>query len=262
MKLKPTFSSFLLRYFIFTYFLIWSIFAIVIKDEVGLRWYIFLWIVMTVIPAIIHAFKRVKFGWFFWIGMLDLVAFLPKIKPVYSKMIALSTNENYQGILEWFQNLSEVKVYVFVSIISIIITQLYRLTFSYEVNEASISLRSGIFSRKDRTIISAHITDLDVVRGFFQRIVGIGTIIPITSSGIGTGANTVFGGIEAQSKAGLGGVAGGARSERVEIVDPTNSIYGIKNPEKIKEEILLLIQTPNVRGSNKNKVKEKMYKVQ
>ncbi len=242
MKLKPTFSSFLLRYFIFTYFLIWSIFAVAIRGEMGLGWYISLWIFMTIIPAVIHTFKRVKFSWFFWIGMLDLMAFLPKIKPIYSRLISLSTNGSYQDILKWFQNLSEIKIFVFVSIIGIVVTQLYRLTFSYEVSETSISLRSGIFSRKDRTIISAHITDLDVVRGFLQRMIGIGTIIPITSSGMGTGANTVFGGIEAQSKAGLGGIAGAARSEKVEIVDPTNSIYGVKNPEKVKEEILLLIQ--------------------
>ncbi len=242
MKLRPSFSSFLLRYFIFTYFLIWSIFAVAIRDKVGLGWYIFLWIVMTTVPAIIHAFKRVRFGWFFWIVVLDLVAFLPKIKPVYSKFESFSANGSYQDILKWFQNLSEIKVFVFVSITGIVITQLYRLTFSYEVNETSISLRSGIFSRKDRTIISSHITDLDVIRGFFQRMFGIGTIIPITSSGMGTGANSVFGGIEAQSKAGLGGVIGSMRSEKVEIVDPTNSIYGVKNPKKVKEEILLLIQ--------------------
>ncbi len=242
MKLKPTATSFFMRYSIFTYFFLWALFSLAIKDEISFGWYLFIWILMTLLPALFHTFKRVRFGWFFWIGLLDLIAFLPKINSLYSKIEALSSNEVYRAILGWFQGFSEVKIFIIVSLIGIAISQLYRLTFSYEINENGISLKSGIFSRKDRTIISAHITDIEVDKGFFQRFWGIGNVIPITSSGMGGGANMVFGGLEAQTKAGIGGIVGSARSQNVAINDPAYIIYGVKNPERVKDEILSLIQ--------------------
>jgi len=241
-KLKPTVTSFLIRYFIFTYFFLWALFSLAIKDKIGFGWYLLIWILMSLLPALLYTFKRVNFGWFFWIGLLDLVAFLPKINFLYSSIEALSSNEIYRAILEWFQGISEIKVFTVVSLIGIAISQIYRLTFSYEMNENGISLKSGIFHRKDRTIISSHITDIEVDRGLLQRIFGIGNIIPITSSGMGGGANTVFGGLEGQTKAGVGGVIGSARSQNVAINDPAYVVYGVKNPGKVKEEIMSLIR--------------------
>ncbi len=241
MKIKPSAISFVLRYFIFTYFFVFSLFSIWLINEVAFGWYIAIWIFMTLLPALILSFKRVKFGWFFWIGLLDLLSFAPQFKFVYDKLLSLSSDHFYQEVLKWLQNSSEIKIYIIVSILGIIFTQLYRLSFSYEINENGIILKSGLFSRNDRTILLRQLTDLEMHRGLFQRIFGIGTIVPITAAGMGMGSDTVFGGGMAE-KGGLGGFVGAGKSRNIPITsDPSMVIYGVKNPKKVKDEILKII---------------------
>ncbi len=242
MKLKPTAISFFMRYFIFPYFFLWSIFALFIKEQIDPTLYVLLWIFMTMLPALLYTFKRVRFGWFFWIGLLDFLAFLPKMGSIYSKIESLSSNEIYHVVLNWFQNFSEIKVFMVISIIGMILVQIYRLTFSYEIGEGGISLKSGIFLRKDRTVISSQITDLEVRKSFFQRIFRIGSVIPITASGMGAGSNAVMGAVEAKTKAGVGGIIGTARTQNVAINDPSYVLYGIRNPDDIKKKIISLIR--------------------
>ncbi len=241
MKVRPSVTSFLLRYFIFTYFFLFSLFSIWLKSEMSFVWYVSLWILITMLPALILSFKRVKIGWFLWIGILDLLAFSPQFKFVYDKLSSFSSNQIYQETLKWLQNSSEIKIYMMVSITGMIVAQLYRLTFSYEISkENGIELKSGLFSKKDNIIFPKEITEVSVYRGFLQRIFGIGTIVPITSSGMGMGTNGVFGGGMVE-KGGVGGFVGTEKKLNVPVFsDPSLVIYGVKDPQKVKDAIFNL----------------------
>ncbi len=237
MKIRPAFSAFILRYFIFFYFLVWALFSIWIKDQVNYTWYILAWIFMTMLPAFILSFKRSSIGWFIWIGLLDVIAFAPKFKPVYDFLLSLSTDHVYQDAVKLLQNSPEVKIYVFVALIGIFFTQIYRLSFSYVITKKGVTLKSGILSRKERIVSSKHITDVVVYRSLAQRLVGIGTIVLITASSMGTGEQQVFAGGEVR-KGALGGFMGAAHGQQVAIVnDPSNAIYGVKNPNRVVQMI-------------------------
>ena len=243
MKLKPTFISFALRYFVFTYFLLWALFSIWLEGQISYVWYVSLWIFMTMLPALILSFKRVRIGWFFWIGLLDVVAFAPKFKVIYEKLLSISSNPIYHDVIVALRSSSEIKIYIIVSLTGIIFTQLYRLSFSYTIDEnlKIVEIKGGIFSRKDRKIPTKHITDVSVSRSFLQRIFGIGTVVPITSSSMGMGTKNVFGG-GAVSKGGVGAFVGGATGENIaNIENPVTVIYGVKNPEKVANKIIELI---------------------
>ncbi len=247
MKLRPTLISFVLRYFIFVYFIILSISSIAIKDSMEFGWYLLFWVLMTMVQAFFHSFRRARFGWIFWTALLDFMAFSPRIEGIYHYMETLSNNPSYLHFIGFFREIPEVKIFTIVSLIGILITQLYRLSFRYEVNKNGIFLKSGIFSRKERIVLGNHITDIFVTSGFFQRIFSIGNIIPITSSGFGGGENTVFGGGAVRS-ANAGGFVGKATSQKVEMNDPAYVIYGVKDPERLKDTVLDFIEAVKGEG--------------
>ena len=243
-KLKPAFISFVFRYFIFTYFLLIALFSIWMKSHVSPMWYMGLWIFLTIFPALILSFKRVRLGWFFWIGLLDIIAFSPKFKIVYKKLLSFSNNPLYQKTINSLHRSSEVEIYIAVGLIGIIITQLYRMSFVYTIdnNLRVVSIKGGLFARSERRILVNHITDVSINRNFFQRILGIGSVVPITSSSMGMGSKEVFGGGNVSSKNGIGAFIGSGKSENtVNTENPMYVIYGVKHPKKVANEIISLI---------------------
>ena len=84
-------------------------------------------------------------------------------------------------------------------------------------------------------------------QGIIGTIVGYGTVLPLTGSGLGTGSDEsmIIAGSGAEVK-GLGsiGLAGGSRTSSKRIRhNPNDCLYGVPNPSKVRDLITENIQS-------------------
>lgn len=91
----------------------------------------------------------------------------------------------------------------------LVATELDRSSHEYHITNLRILFSGGTFVRKERQLKFEAITDLDGSQGPMARMLNYGTLIPVTQSGFGLGADTS----QAQVMVGAGGkkgpVAGG-----------------------------------------------------
>ncbi len=85
MNLKPTRRSFMIRYFIYPYYFFLGIIFYLNFDLSGIDgnnrlFLIAIWIALTVVPGILLAFSRRRFGWFFLAGALECCRLVDKVR--------------------------------------------------------------------------------------------------------------------------------------------------------------------------------------
>lgn len=85
-----------------------------------------------------------------------------------------------------------------------------RRSHKYTLTSLRILFRGGVVVTKERQLKYEAITDLDGSQGPLGRVLDYGTLIPVTQSGFGLGADTSQAGIVAGAGAGRGGLVGGA----------------------------------------------------
>lgn len=93
--------------------------------------------------------------------------------------------------------------------VGLFMVELFRQSHAFHITSYRLVFQGGLASSHERTLRFAKITDVDGKRTFFGRLLGYGTIIPITSSGFGLGADTSFAGLGVGAGAEKGGVGGG-----------------------------------------------------
>ncbi|AKI98311.1 membrane protein [Kosmotoga pacifica] len=232
MKIRPTRRAFVLRYIIYPYYLIAGTVMLFWKDlsqlpENDYLIYLIMWGGLTVIPGLILAFKRRKFSWFFWPLALNLLGWGSKF---------VFKEENY----DYYVKNGPYLAFIAVSILALIFIELYRLTIKYKISDSGIEITTGLFGANNQLIVNRHITNVLLKRNFLEIIFGVGHIIPVTSSGMGTGDAGVFGGVTGGvggSGTNVGGVMGSVATQKEFVADPKNCIYGVSSPKKIMEEV-------------------------
>lgn len=123
----------------------------------------------------------------------------------------------------------------------------YRRTHDYVVTDLRLILRGGLLTKSERSITFEDITDLETKQGILGRIFGYGTIVPLTASGLGTGADESFagGGAGAGNEEGTVGAAlfaGGGREVRVARARTYDQFHGVYPFRKVKLLIQQLLQ--------------------
>lgn len=88
--------------------------------------------------------------------------------------------------------------------IAVIATEIDRRSHRFILTNLRILFRGGVFITRERQLRYEGITDLDGSQGPLGRLFGYGTLIPITQSGFGLGADSS----EAHVGVGVGGKAG------------------------------------------------------
>jgi len=83
---------------------------------------------------------------------------------------------------------------IFVSIFGFLLVELYRRSHKYIISNQRITFKGGIVTKEERTIRYDKITDISAKQGIIGQIFGFGTIIPISQSGFGLGADGSFAG--------------------------------------------------------------------
>jgi len=131
-------------------------------------------------------------------------------------------------------------IYTVASLLGLAITELMRRSYIYELKAGYVSLKSGIMRKRERIIPYAKISDVVVERGPLARIFGYGSIVLLTASGLGV-ANEGALAMVIKGLRELGLSVGGFKSVRRVRYEPSNCLYGVRSPEKIKEFILNMI---------------------
>lgn len=239
MEIKPTRRSFFIRYFIYPYYFVLGVIFYLnfdISSTTGSNRLLLIiaWIALTVIPGILLAFSRRKFGWFFWPALINAAGWLARY---------VFPQETYNKLKPVFAN-GPVLLFMIFSLIAIVFVELYRNSFKYNLSEAGIEITYGFFSANSHVIVARHITNVMLKRNFFELILRVGHVIPVTASGMGAGERGVLGGFtgEGGSKTIRGGAfVGGISTEKEFLANPKNCIYGVSNPRKVMAELKELV---------------------
>lgn len=136
---------------------------------------------------------------------------------------------------------------VIAALVGMALVDLYRRTHTYAVTDLRLILRAGILTKSERSVLFEKVTDLETKQGILGRIFGYGDIIPVTASGIGTGAEESFagGGAGATAKEGqVGGglFAGGARKVAVARARTYAELHGVTPFRRVRTLVQQLLQ--------------------
>ena len=134
-----------------------------------------------------------------------------------------------------------------VGLIGLLSVDAYRRSFTYYLTDNRIVIQGNfLMNRSERQVRYNHIEDIKMEQGIVGTILGYGTVLPLTGSGLGTGSDEtmVIAGSGAEVK-GLGiGLLGGSRTSSKRIRhNPHDCLYGVPQPSKVRDLITENIQS-------------------
>lgn len=153
------------------------------------------------------------------------------------------------GLMFWqgWQNAANIFIPIYtvsVSFIGFLLVELYRRSHKYIISNQRITFKGGIITKEERTLRYDKISDINAKQGIIGQIFGFGTIIPISQSGFGLGADKTFaaGGVQlGEKKAKLFGFAGGEKelqTPRARSYYELHGVYPYKEVKKLVEEMV------------------------
>ena len=129
---------------------------------------------------------------------------------------------------------------IFISIIGFLLVELYRRSHKYIISNQRITFKGGIVTKEERTIRYDKITDISAKQGIIGQIFGFGTIIPISQSGFGLGADGSFAGGGVQlggKKAKLMGFFGGEKEVQTPRSRSYYELHGVYPYKEVKKMV-------------------------
>lgn len=258
MKLRPHMFSFFSLYIIFFLLLVWSyiIYDFFAQDKFA-NFPLYDYIIK--IPFA----NEVLAGAIIWSLVLFIVGFAARyffldsggqgIFRLYSGVAIIGI-----GVLSYHQwkNLGDTKDFgtwfipsltAGVALLGLFSVEFYRRSFTYFLTDNRIVLKSNfLMNRSERQVRYNHIEDIKLEQGIIGSIIGYGTVLPLTGSGLGTGTDEsmVVAGSGAELK-GLGslGIAAGSRSSSKRTRhNPHDCLFGVPSPGKVRDLITENIQ--------------------
>ena len=133
---------------------------------------------------------------------------------------------------------------IFLSFAGFLIVELYRRSHKYVISNQRIIFKGGIVTKAERTLRYDKISDINAKQGIIGQIFGFGTIIPISQSGFGLGADkSIAGGgvMIGEKKVKLfGGFGGGkeVQTPRSRSYYELHGVYPYKEIKKLVEEMV------------------------
>jgi len=134
---------------------------------------------------------------------------------------------------------------VVLSIIGFLFVELFRRSHKYVITNQRIVFKGGVIVKEERTLRYDKITDINSKQGVLGQIFGFGTIIPISQSGFGLGADTSFaaGGVAVgQKKAKFLGLFGGGREVQTPRTRSYYELHGVFPYKEVKNLVENLVQ--------------------
>ena len=257
MQLKPHFFSFFHLYIIFFFLLVWAYVIHDFFDSHTFQDFRFYDIIIE-IPFV----NEVLAGAIIWSLALFVVGFIARyffmdaggqsIFRLYSGLailgiVVLSYHkwkmEDTEAFGLWFIP----GITAAVGLIGLLSVDAYRRSFTYYLTDNRIVIQGNfLMNRSERQVRYNHIEDIKMEQGIVGTILGYGTVLPLTGSGLGTGSDEtmVIAGSGAEVK-GLGiGLLGGSRTSSKRIRhNPHDCLYGVPQPSKVRDLITENIQS-------------------
>ena len=257
MQLKPHFFSFFHLYIIFFFLLVWAYVIHDFFDSHTFQDFRFYDIIIE-IPFV----NEVLAGAIIWSLALFVVGFIARyffmdaggqsIFRLYSGLailgiVVLSYHkwkmEDTEAFGLWFIP----GVTAVVGLIGLFSVDAYRRSFTYYLTDNRIVIQGNfLMNRSERQVRYNHIEDIKMEQGIVGTMLGYGTVLPLTGSGLGTGSDEsmVIAGSGAEVK-GLGiGLLGGSRTSSKRIRhNPHDCLYGVPQPSKVRDLITENIQS-------------------
>ena len=257
MQLKPHFFSFFHLYVIFFFLLVWAYVIHDFFDSHTFQDFRFYDIIIE-IPFV----NEVLAGAIIWSLALFVVGFIARyffmdaggqsIFRLYSGLailgiVVLSYHkwkmEDTEAFGLWFIP----GITAVVGLIGLLSVDAYRRSFTYYLTDNRIVIQGNfLMNRSERQVRYNHIEDIKMEQGIVGTILGYGTVLPLTGSGLGTGSDEtmVIAGSGAEVK-GLGiGLLGGSRTSSKRIRhNPHDCLYGVPQPSKVRDLITENIQS-------------------
>jgi hypothetical protein len=134
---------------------------------------------------------------------------------------------------------------VCMSILGFLLVEWYRRSHKYIISNLRIVFSGGIFTKRERTLRYDKISDINSEQGILGQIFGFGTIIPISQSGFGLGADQSFaaGGIQVgEKKAKFFGLVGGGREVQTPRARSYYELHGVHPYKEIKKLVESAVQ--------------------
>jgi hypothetical protein len=149
-------------------------------------------------------------------------------------------------IILWLNLLEVTNVFlptytVILSIIGFLLVECFRRSHKYIITNQRIIFKGGVIVKEERTLRYDKISDINAKQGVLGQIFSFGTIIPISQSGFGLGADSSFaaGGVALGEKRGkLLGLFGGGKevqTPRTRSYYELHGVYPYKDVKKIVE---------------------------
>ena len=257
MQLKPHFFSFFHLYIIFFFLLVWAYVIHDFFDAHKFQDFRFYDIIIK-IPFV----NEVLAGAIIWSLALFVVGFIARyffmdaggqsIFRLYSgvAILGIIVLSYHQWKMEdtmdfglWFIP----GITAVVGLIGLLSVDAYRRSFTYYLTDNRIVIQGNfLMNRSERQVRYNHIEDIKMEQGIVGTILGYGTVLPLTGSGLGTGSDEtmVIAGSGAEVK-GLGiGLLGGSRTSSKRIRhNPHDCLYGVPQPSKVRDLITENIQS-------------------
>lgn len=191
--------------------------------------YLTCWIAALLLPGLLLAVTRISMRWLSIVSATALAGLCARwFSPLGDKASP------------HFVNNVENLVLIGIGVMGIIGTEIYRRSHQYLVTDRRIIIRAGAGSQ-ERSIFYGRIDDLVMTRPLLGSIFGFGTIIPVTSSGLGLGDDSaggmmMVGGKIGRAQVGVG--VTGSRSEKTIRPSLTQTLFNVPDPERVYELIV------------------------
>ncbi len=176
---------------------------------------------LVVIPTLIYSVLKITWRYFIVAFLLTVV--LPIAFPI-------------AGIPQWYT----IPVIIGVSILALIAIQLHRRAHKYIITDRRIIFEyNGLFKKIRRDIVYSRVSDIVLEKGILGKIFNYGSIIPISKSSMGMGADlaAVTGGAAGGKGLAVGVAVTGGRTVYVPRSRSQYVLYAVPNPEKIYDII-------------------------
>lgn len=239
-ELQPHPASFWPFYVFFLYYVVAGALIILYREQIdawvrltvlGLLgqtgvdfFYMLVWWGIIIVPALIFSVLRISWRWLI----------------LYTLLAVVATYAAYR------YNVPPATLYyvtIGLGVLGVILTDLYRRSHKYILTNMRIISTLGFIGMKTRDVFYSRLTDVFVEQDLLGRIFNYGTVIPVTASGIGTGEDVarveIGGGVKAKgAPVGGGIVVGGEKSVRVARGRSSFVVFGVPNPDKVRQTVL------------------------
>ncbi len=133
--------------------------------------------------------------------------------------------------------------------VGILLVELHRQTHRYYITNYRLIFQGGLLGSHERSLRYSKITDVDGSRSLVGRILGYGTIIPVTASGFGLGSDQSFAGLGAGAggekggaSVGVGAFAGGGKEVQSPRARTYYALHGVWPYRRVKNLLEELVQ--------------------